>query len=556
MPLPANIETVILHGKYVELDGDPCFPGYVLFNSNVRLRNPNADVIIVPVSIRVDLDSNGEFTVTLPTTNDPDNIPEDWTYTVQENLPNFSRTYGLKLPITLADPPTVIELADLSPTIGDDPSSPELTEIAWTQVSGKPSTFPPSVHNHPIVEVTNLQATLDGKAGTAHNHDSAYSPASHNHNAQYSGLVHSHTESDVANLETDLAGKAALNHAHQIVQAAAANQSATIFRGFDGTQSEPVVSIQAHDGFAMADFDYGSVTFNVPINVPYFTVSNSFIIDGAGRRFYWSDTDPDLGPLGIAPIGSLWIDGPNMLIKKKTSSGPEVWTAQPVPVHTHAASDISSGTIAIARLPVGTTASDVAVGNHTHATGAHIHDAAEITTGTVDFARLPTGTGASQVAIGNHNHDAVYAPIQTFFRMSADFTTQSTSAVNVTGATITVPSAGTYEFRCVVFWSHNNITAGREAQLRWTGTAPASGTHWFSAQQYIQTSAFKWNVLGAWTTAITLAPNHASNTFVVIYESMPVFTSGGTMTLQANVLNAADILTVKTASFATLKKVA
>lgn len=553
MPLPTNIETVILHGRYVELDGDPCFPGYVLFNSNVRLRNPNADVIIIPVSIRADLDSNGEFTVTLPTTNDPDNIPEDWTYIVTENLPNFSRTYGLKLPISLADPPAIVELADLSPTLGDDPSSPELTEIAWTAVTGKPTIFPPEPHGHVVTDVSTLQATLDGKAGVAHNHDSAYSATTHNHNSQYSSLVHSHSESDVIGLEVDLAGKSEVDHSHELVQALSPTQPATIFRGFDATQSEPVVSIQAHDGFAMADFDYGSVSFNVPINVPYFTVSQSFIIDGVGRRFYWSDADPDTLPLGIAPDGSLWIDGPNMLIKKKVAG---VWQAQPVPVHTHAAADISSGTLDIARIPVGTSASTVAAGDHTHSTGAHTHIESEITNLTTDLANkaaLVHTHNASDVNAGTL--DVARLP-NTWFRMSADFTTQSTSAVNVTGTSLTVPAAGTYEFRAVIFWLHNNTTAGREAQLRWTGTASASGTHWFSAQQYIQTSAFKWNVLGAWTTAITLVPNNAANTFVVVYEGMPVFSTSGAMQLQANVLNAADTLTVKTASFATLKRVA
>lgn len=39
----------------------------------------------------------------------------------------------------------------------------------------------------------------------------------------------------------------------------------------------------------------------------------------------------------------------------------------------------------------------------------HAHSGADITSGTVAFARLPTGTGASQVAIGDHNHDAAYS---------------------------------------------------------------------------------------------------------------------------------------------------
>jgi hypothetical protein len=37
-----------------------------------------------------------------------------------------------------------------------------------------------------------------------------------------------------------------------------------------------------------------------------------------------------------------------------------------VDTHTHAAADITSGTIAVARLPVGTGSTQVAAGNHTH----------------------------------------------------------------------------------------------------------------------------------------------------------------------------------------------
>ena len=35
-------------------------------------------------------------------------------------------------------------------------------------------------------------------------------------------------------------------------------------------------------------------------------------------------------------------------------------------IHQHAASNITSGTLAIARIPTGTTSSTVALGNHTH----------------------------------------------------------------------------------------------------------------------------------------------------------------------------------------------
>lgn len=48
------------------------------------------------------------------------------------------------------------------------------TSVAWVEVTGKPTEFPPSAHTHPISQVTNLQAALDSKSDVGHNHDTAY----------------------------------------------------------------------------------------------------------------------------------------------------------------------------------------------------------------------------------------------------------------------------------------------------------------------------------------------------------------------------------------------
>ncbi len=110
---------------------------------------------------------------------------------------------------------------------------------------------------------------------------------------------------------------------------------------------------------------------------------------------------------------------------------------------------ITGGTINFARLPTGTSSSQVSIGNHSHAFAdlastpttlggygigdaatasdlstlasdvsiidgnlsslsaafySHMHSGADITSGTVGFAYLPTGTGSSHVAIGDHTH--------------------------------------------------------------------------------------------------------------------------------------------------------
>ena len=59
------------------------------------------------------------------------------------------------------------------------------TSFTWNDITGKPSTFPPSVHNHDdlysklghqhtIANISGLQTALDSKAGSSHNHDDRY----------------------------------------------------------------------------------------------------------------------------------------------------------------------------------------------------------------------------------------------------------------------------------------------------------------------------------------------------------------------------------------------
>lgn len=96
--------------------------------------------------------------------------------------------------------------------------------------------------------------------------------------------------------------------------------------------------------------------------------------------------------------------------------------------HKHSATDITSGTLAFARIPTGQTASTVAVGNdarftdartpktHTHTSSditdfdsklqtkaniSHQHAAEDIISGTVNVQRLPVGTASGTIAAGN-----------------------------------------------------------------------------------------------------------------------------------------------------------
>lgn len=50
---------------------------------------------------------------------------------------------------------------------GATPGSAAWGNVDWSELTGKPSTFTPSGHNHPISEVTNLQNSLDSKANAS-----------------------------------------------------------------------------------------------------------------------------------------------------------------------------------------------------------------------------------------------------------------------------------------------------------------------------------------------------------------------------------------------------
>ncbi|QNM45651.1 hypothetical protein DUT88_12935 [Shouchella clausii] len=58
--------------------------------------------------------------------------------------------------------------------------------VAWADVTGKPSTFPPSTHTHTIAQVDDLQTELDSKLesvawGDVGSKPSTFPPAPHTH---------------------------------------------------------------------------------------------------------------------------------------------------------------------------------------------------------------------------------------------------------------------------------------------------------------------------------------------------------------------------------------
>ena len=77
----------------------------------------------------------------------------------------------------------------------------------WTELADKPSTFPPAAHSHTIANVTDLQTMLNSKAASAHGHAVADVTGLQSLLDGKAAVGHTHAAADVTGLATALAGK-------------------------------------------------------------------------------------------------------------------------------------------------------------------------------------------------------------------------------------------------------------------------------------------------------------------------------------------------------------
>jgi hypothetical protein len=117
MALPASFGTTTVTGSYLALTGQAA-QGTVKFSAppTAFLKAIAEDIIIVPLSFTATLDVNGEFSIVLPVTDDPDVTPS-FTYTVNEAItgpgPAMSRQYNVEIPNSFAG--GTVDLSDLAP---------------------------------------------------------------------------------------------------------------------------------------------------------------------------------------------------------------------------------------------------------------------------------------------------------------------------------------------------------------------------------------------------------------------------------------------------------
>lgn len=177
----------------------------------------------------------------------------------------------------------------------------------------------------------------------------------------------------------------------------------------------------------------------------------------------WTEVGSILGPEGPegpeGPQGATGADGGTTPHNTRHATGGDdpltpAGIGAAAASHTHAAADVNSGTLGIARVPTGTTSSTVSLGDHIHdtryytesevdtslsgkANTSHTHAAADVTSGTLDIARVPTGTSGTTVSLGNHTHTAPDTAVYETWNF-----TPRTQAVSATTANVDVGAAG------------------------------------------------------------------------------------------------------------------
>lgn len=135
MPLPGNLTTVTVTGKYLDASGAPV-RGSVTFTLDTMLLDAGASTVIIETDYTVALDAQGAFSVALPATNDPDVSPTGWTWTL---TPNFDGADPLtfSLPTNLGP---VIDITVLAPAL---PNPSTTYSYVLTSAVGSPSGVAP-----------------------------------------------------------------------------------------------------------------------------------------------------------------------------------------------------------------------------------------------------------------------------------------------------------------------------------------------------------------------------------------------------------------------------
>lgn len=113
MAFPASLKTITVTGTFAKKASIPT--GTVTFSSPSKmwLKSTSDDVFVPPFSEQVSLDEDGSFSIVLPATNDPQWLPQGWSYSVTIKVDGQTLSGSIALPYDGAE---TVDLADFIST--------------------------------------------------------------------------------------------------------------------------------------------------------------------------------------------------------------------------------------------------------------------------------------------------------------------------------------------------------------------------------------------------------------------------------------------------------
>jgi len=174
------------------------------------------------------------------------------------------------------------------------------------------------------------------------------------------------------------------------------------------------------------------------------------------------------------------------------------------------------------------------VTSHNSNAAAHANielDAARITSGTIDIGRLPTGTGAGQVALGDHVHDGAHITSGTIgtdrFSAYSDLTAESKIGPGAAQVAVGNHAHALNDLSNVnaPSPSNNQLLAWSSASSQWQNVAPPPVISDQSASGYMRIG----NMQICWGKATLTGTNHVrvfNFTFPATFIGAPVVTNG------------------------------
>jgi hypothetical protein len=317
MPFPGNLSTGTVTGTFIVTDGTPA-RGSVRFTAEAAYAlDAAANVILVSLSRTVRLDEDGSFTVTLAATDDPDLVPADFTYRVRPMID------GLPMPAFSVSVPSgsAQDLADIAPVPGTGGTLPEgpLDPAVADLVPG------PSLTHDALVDLIALEAPGGGGGGAV---DSV--------NGHTGVVVLAKSDLSLGNVDntSDVNKPVSTATSTAITAASTADRARS---NHTGTQSAGTIT-----GLATVATTGAYADLSGPPTIP----DDSTLVHKTG-----TETVAGVKTFSSSPV----VPDSSFTIAKTTGLQTAI-DGKAAASHTHTASEVASGTLAVARIGSGTAA--------------------------------------------------------------------------------------------------------------------------------------------------------------------------------------------------------